>query len=423
MLALCDVNNYFVACERLYRPELLGRPVVVLSSNDGCIIARSNEVKALGIQMGQPYFQVEGFLKQNEVTVCSGNLVLYKEVSDKVMEALGRFAGPMDLEAYSIDEAFLRLPKIAEGSAVKYASQIRRYVDRMVGVPISIGLAVTKTLAKLASEKAKKTTAGILEITRENVHGILDATKVEDIWGIGHKAAEKLNRHGVVSAGDFIRKNPLWVKQQLTIRGLFTQTELLGRPCFQLVSKTPPPKSVRVSRTWGHELECFEDVWCAMLENLTKAGRRIRENGLAAGAMSLFLRYGYRHYGEYGYHIKDLSFREPIQSDVELIAALRTLMEATYCQGHKYTQGGVTLGNLGDARYRQLSLFDQEGFVRRSKLERFSRAVDALNNDMGKRIVYPASLAVQEKKWRPNRNFLSEEKWSGLRGVEGGIAL
>jgi DNA polymerase V len=163
LLALCDCNNFFASCERLYHPELRGRPVVVLSSNDGCVIARSNEAKAMGIQMGQPYFQIEAFLKKNEVVVCSSNLVLYKEVSDKVMEALSRFTA--DLEAYSIDEAFLRFPKIAEANSAAYASKIRQYVGRIVGIPISIGIAPTKTLAKLASEKAKKAESGILEIT------------------------------------------------------------------------------------------------------------------------------------------------------------------------------------------------------------------------------------------------------------------
>jgi DNA polymerase V len=174
----------------------------VLSNNDGCIISRSNEVKAMGIPMGQPYYQVEGLLRKKRVAVCSGNLVLYKEVSEKVMRALGRFTDLM--EEYSIDEAFLNFPKAAIGAPVEYASRIRRVVDRMIGIPISVGIAPTKILSKLASDRAKKTESGVLEITGRNAGEMLKTTGIGDIWGIGRKTAEKLNRYGIYNAVDFV---------------------------------------------------------------------------------------------------------------------------------------------------------------------------------------------------------------------------
>ncbi|MDR1137096.1 MAG: hypothetical protein LBK91_02125, partial [Synergistaceae bacterium] len=218
ILALCDCNNFFVSCERLRRPELRGRPVVVLSNNDGCIIARSDEVKAMGVPMGQPYFQVQSLLKKKGIVVCSGNLVLYKEISEKVMRALGRFTDAM--EAYSIDEAFLNFPASAAGDPCLYASVMRKAVARMIGVPISVGIAPTKTLSKLASERAKKTEYGVLEITERNLSEMLEVTAIGDIWGIGRKTAEKLNRHGIYNAGSFAAKDPSWVKKRLTIKGL-----------------------------------------------------------------------------------------------------------------------------------------------------------------------------------------------------------
>jgi DNA polymerase V len=245
----------------------------------------------------------------------------------------------------------------------------------------------------------------------------LDTTNVEDVWGIGPKAAEKLKRYGVASAGDFIRREPLWVKTQLTIKGLMTFYELQGRSSIPLVTQEPPPKSIHVSRTWGSVLETFDDVWGAMLDNIVKAGRQLREHELATGALSAFLRYGKRHYGECGYFSKDLSFREPILSDSELIAALKTIVETLYRQGYRYTQGGVTLGDLSQAIYRQRGLFDQEEFDRRTKLEKCSQTVDSINLQAGERIVYPASLCLKDMKWRPNRQFLSE-KWSSLRTAE-----
>jgi DNA polymerase V len=215
MLALADANNFFVSCERLYRPQLRGRPVAVLSSNDGCIVSRSNEVKAMGIPMGQPYFQIRGLLEKNGVAVCSGNLVLYKEISEKIMQALARFSA--DIEAYSIDEAFLRFPESALGAPLAYASRIRETVGRAIGIPLSVGVAPTKTLAKLAAEKAKKTAPGVLEIAEGNLGEALKSCAIQDVWGIGRKTAEILNRQGIFTAEHFAGKDPLWVKKHLKI--------------------------------------------------------------------------------------------------------------------------------------------------------------------------------------------------------------
>jgi DNA polymerase V len=403
MLALCDCNNFFVSCERLYYPELRNRPVVILSNNDGCIISRSNEVKAMGIPMGQPYFQVQALLKKKGVVVCSGNLVLYKEISEKVMQALGRFSDVV--EKYSIDEAFLNFPKSAVGDPEEYAKEIRWKVDRLVGIPVSIGVADTKTLAKLASEKAKKSGSGVLRIAPGTAKDLLDATPVGDVWGIGRKSAEYLNRWGICTAGDFARKDSLWVKKALTVKGLMTQLELRGQACLPLVAPLPP-KSIQVSRTWGSVLESHEDITSAMIDNVVKAGRLLRQDRLAAGAISVYMRYGYRHHGECGYFTEDIFFNSPIWSDIELIAAARRMIDKIYRPGYRYTQGGVTLCNFSEARFRQRELFDDGSYERRSKYERFSDAIDEINEHFGKRTIYPASLAVKDKKWRPNRKHL-----------------
>lgn len=240
MLALCDSNNFFVSCERLYRPELRGRPVVVLSSNDGCIISRSNEAKAMGITMGAPYFQIRGFLRQKGVAVCSGNLAAYKEISDRVTAVLAHCTDACEI--YSIDEAFLNIPKIADDDPARYAANVRRIVDRVVGIPVSIGVAPSKTLAKLASERAKKTDAGVLYITEGNRQEILSDTPLGDVWGIGPKAADKLTRRGLFTADDFTKMNPVHVRKLLSIRGVMTQLELAGQPCFPLVTSSALPQ-------------------------------------------------------------------------------------------------------------------------------------------------------------------------------------
>jgi DNA polymerase V len=408
MLALLDANNFFVSCERLYRPELRGRPVAVLSSNDGCIVSRSNEVKAMGIMTGQPFFQVKGLLEKKGVSVCSGNLVLYQEISQKIMSALGRFSG--EIEAYSIDEAFIRLPASAEGNPGAYAARIRETVGQIIGIPLSAGIAPTKTLAKLAAEKAKKAESGVVKISAGNLPGMLDSTAVGDVWGIGRKSAEKLNRQGIYSAGHYAAKDPVWVKKHLTSRGLMTQLELKGQPCFPLVTDPPAPKSIQVSRTWSSVLESFEDVNLAMADNVVEAGRQLRQNKLATGAMSVYVRHGYHRYGQCGYLTRDLYFARPVLSDPELLAAERWLLGKIYQPGYRYTQGGVILSQLTDPGYRRRGLFGEAADERRAKLERFSHAVDRVNERFGERTIYPAALAVKDKKWHPNRKRLSEKR-------------
>ena len=412
MLSLCDCNNFFVSCERLYRPELRNRAVVVLSSNDGCIIARSNEVKAMGIKMGEPYYQVQHLLKRKGVVVCSGNLVAYKEISEKVMQMLSRYTD--NIECYSIDEAFLNFPLRVIKNPAEYASKIRRHVDRVIGIPLSIGIAPTKTLAKLAASRAKKNESGVLEISEQNRDGILSETNAGDIWGIGYKAAEKLKRSAVITAADFVRKDPVWVKKHLTIRGVMTQYELKGQPCIPLVTQPPPAKSIQVSRTWGTVLESAEDVYCAILDNVVKAGRLLRKDRLSAGAMAVYLRHGYRHYGECKYFTEDARFKSPIMSDIELMYAARWLLGKIYRPGHRYSQGGVILCNFSDVNFRQRELFDEDFHEKRLKYERFSQAVDEINDHFGERVIYPSALAVKDKKWRPQRKFLSE-RWNSLK--------
>jgi DNA polymerase V len=193
-----------------------------------------------------------------------------------------------------------------------------------------------------------------------------------------------------------------------------TQRELNGYPCFPLVTKPAPPKSIQVSRTWGSVLESEEDVSNAILDNVVKAGWLLRQNNLAAGAMSVYIRYGYRHNGECGYFTRDVFFDEPILSDIELINAMRTILAKIYKPGYRYTQGGVILCRFSDANYRQRDLFSD--YETRSKYERLSRAVDAINEHFGERVIYPSALAVKDKKWRPHRQFLTN-RWDSLELV------
>ncbi|MDL2263079.1 Y-family DNA polymerase [Synergistaceae bacterium OttesenSCG-928-I11] len=406
LIALCDCNNFFVSCERLYDSSLKKRPVVVLSSNDGCVISRSDEVKAMGIAMGAPYYQVEGLLRKKGVAVRSGNLLLYSTVSKKVMQVLAKFTP--SLEKYSIDEAFLDLSVATISDPVSYAREIRETVLRWVGVPVSIGIASSKTLAKLAGDAAKKCD-GVLRITEGNLESFLNGTPVEDVWGIGRKTSKKLEGHGVRTAMDFVRRDPLWVKKLLSVRGLITQQELQGHPRMPLQLEEQIPKSIQVSRTYSEPLTEFRDVECAIIEHTLKAGKSLRRWNLATCAMSVFIRHGYRHHGECEYLTDDIYFNNPLMSDIELIACAREVLRRIFKEGRRITQGGVILCNFADSNFKQRELFDENNlFAIRAKFERLARATDKINEHLGKRAIFPASLAGKDGgKWRPARKMAS----------------
>ena len=357
----------------------------------------------MGIPMAEPYFRVEQFLKSKGVAVCSGNLAAYNEISDKVMAFLSRYTDC--LEVYSIDEAFFNLPENAIPDPVSYSIEVRGQLYRQIGIPLSIGVAPTKTLTKLASDKAKKTELGVMALTRKNIVPALRATPVQDVWGIGRKNADKLNRWGIITAFDFAGKDPVWIKKVMSIRGVITQYELRGQPCIPLVTEPAPPKSIQVSRTWGQKITSIDDVERAIIDNILKAGTLLRRDRLAAKAMAVYIRRGYRHHGECGYLSEDFYFGEPVMSDIELIDAARYLLRKIFVPGYQYTQGGITLCNFTDANYRQRTLFGNDN-ERKAKYETISRVTDEINEFLGHRAIYPATLAVKDKPWKPYRNHL-----------------
>lgn len=396
LLALCDCNNFFVSCERLFRPELRGRPVVVLSSNDGCVISRSNEAKAMGIPMGEPYFKVKELFVRKGVTVFSGNHELYGEISDRVMRIL---AGCSDsIEVYSIDEAFLNLAILSVGDPVAYAGTIRRTVGRWVGIPISIGIAGTKTLAKLAAERAKRDPSGVVALRgKEEIGEALADTQIGDVWGVGPKSGRLLERCGVRTALDLAKKDLLWVRKKLSMRGVMTAMELRGCPCAGLETARPAAQSIQASRSFGQELSTIEELSAPVAEHVLDAAARLRSAGLAARKLEVCIRTGY-HGGANQYFSGDTTFDEPLLSDQELISAALAILRGIHRPGRSYTKAGVTLSNLSSAAHRQRTLFAHS--PRRDKLERLATVSDMINDRFGGRVFYPALLASKSQSWR-----------------------
>ena len=266
MYGLADCNNFYASCERVFDPSLAGRPVVVLSNNDGCVIARSNEAKALGIGMGVPYFQIRELAARGGVAVFSSNFVLYGDMSERVMDTL-RSLVPRT-EVYSIDEAFLCFDQTDPRALGEFGRRIAHTVRRNTGIPVSLGIAPTKTLAKIASKLCKqypKLDGCCCMYRQKDIEKVLRGFPVGDIWGIGRRHAERLRRRGVATAWDFTRLTPEWVRREMAVTGLRTWQELRGEPCFGLETAPVRKQQICVSRTFARDISDPEELRLSLI--------------------------------------------------------------------------------------------------------------------------------------------------------------
>jgi DNA polymerase V len=290
VIALVDCNNFYASCERVFNPKLRNKPVVVLSNNDGCVVARSDEAKALGIPGGIPAFKIDHLLRSGEVFACSSNYALYGDMSRRVMETLLHFTP--GIEVYSIDEAFLNLSGFARGSLADYGRLIRRTVIRWTGIPVSIGIAETKALAKIANRLAKKSpkAEGVLDLTASLYQEkALAVTDVEDVWGIGRRYAKFLKKHGIETALDLRNAEDSWVKKHLSVVGLRLVKELRGVPCISLEVDLPAKKEICVSRSFGKPVTSVWEMREAVAMYATRAGEKLRMECSAAGVIMVFM--------------------------------------------------------------------------------------------------------------------------------------
>jgi DNA polymerase V len=289
-IALVDCNNFYVSCERVFDPKLAGRPVVVLSNNDGCIIARSEEAKALGIKMGALLFKTEHIVDAYDVAVYSSNYPLYGDMSQRVMGALQEFTP--EVEVYSIDEAFLRLEAGPDLTLAERAAEVREKVGRWTGIPVSIGIAPTKTLAKLASRVVKRApvTHGVFDlISPSDQTAVLDETPVEDLWGVGPAYSALLHKAGVETARKLRDADRRWVRRRMTVVGARIVEELRGVSCLPVEQCPPAKKSVTCSRSFGALVESVSEMREAVAVYTTRAAERLRKHGMAAGVVTVFI--------------------------------------------------------------------------------------------------------------------------------------
>lgn len=394
--ALVDCNNFYVSCERLFNPTLAGAPVVVLSNNDGCVVARSNEAKRLGIGMGQPLFEVRDIVRRHGVRCFSSNYPLYGDISARVMATLERFSP--EVEIYSIDEAFLGLdgappaqsapaqgppahtplapspltgapdapPAAAPGTdpppdhpLSTQAREIRRTVGRWTGIPVSIGVAATKTLAKVAGEIAKGMEQGIRILEPADTAAALAGTPVEEVWGVGRRYAALLQRQGVRDALALRELDDRWVRANMTVVGLRTVMELRGIPCIALEDQPPPRRSMICSRTFGHLITDRDLLAEAVASYAARLGEKLRAQRLAAAQMRLFLVTSGAAWDFERRLSPAASCRLPVATSYtpDLAAAALALLAALYVDGYRYYKAGIMLDGLVPEDGVQTNLF------------------------------------------------------------------
>lgn len=395
---MVDCNNFYVSCERVFDGTLEGRPVVILSNNDGCVISRSDEAKALGIEMGDPLFKRQAFFERQRVRILSSNYALYGDMSARVMQVLSRFSP--DVERYSIDEAFLRVPELPREELRAVAERIRRTVLRWTGVPVGVGAARTKTLAKIANRLAKKTpgSGGVwLLDDPADIEERLAGIEVGDVWGIGRRHAEFLRARGVGTALRLARQPRDWVRRHLALPGLRTAMELGGEPCIPFEENPLPARSLLCSRSFGTRVSDLGSLEEALSTHAQQAAEKLRRKGLRAGAVQAFLETSRFRPEEYFAHSGCQAFAAPTAYTPDLHAAALRILRVLYRPGHAYQRIGVLLLDLVPEGARQLTFWDlaAEAPARQALM----RAVDRINATYGRGTLALAAAGLGAKAW------------------------
>lgn len=415
MIALVDCNNFYVSCERVFAPRLNGRPVVVLSNNDGCVISRSQEAKSLGIRMGEPFFKRRRTLDRQGVEIFSSNYPLYADLSDRVMNILSQFTN--ELEIYSIDEAFLSI-KGKSSSAIVRAREIERIVRKWTGIPVSVGTARTKVLAKIANETAKKHAdqGGVCDLSgipKKRLDDILDRFPIEEVWGIGYRYAELLRKHGIDTALKLKNSDIRWVRKNLTVTGEKIVRELNGMQCFEISTAFKNKKKITCSRSFGVRVTEPENLKEALSSYTMIAASKLRKQKSLCKGIYVFITTGRFDKDAYS---KGLSRSLPAATadTSKLITAGHDLLNKIFRDGKRYAKAGVVLFDITPEKETPSDLFLRT--YQESGKDRLMSTLDALNDKWGSGTVEYASAGI-DRTWKMSQKFLSAKyttSWSSL---------
>ncbi len=399
VFALIDCNAFYVSCERVFNPKLNNRPVVALSNNDGCIISRSKEAKALGIKMGVPLFKVKDIVEKEKVVVFSSNYTLYADMSRRVMNIISS-SSPYT-EIYSIDEAFVELSSLPIDYE-SYAHQLRQTILQHTGIPVSIGIASTKTLAKVANHKAKKDDSlnGVCSLVNyNNIDQILELTEVGDVWGVGRRLSKKLINHGIHNAKLLKNCSDSWIRKMMSVNGLKTITELRGISCIPLEEYSMTRKSCCTTRSFGKLLTNLDDIEQAVTTFARRAAERIRSESLAASCVSVFVRTNpFDKKIAYYSNGASRTLSHPTHDSITIIETSLLLTKRIFKNNYQYKKAGVLLSGLCDESEIQETLFEKN-YNQNSDL---MSAVDAINYRYGRDTLQMAS-ECKVGNWRQKR--------------------
>ncbi|MCX7696883.1 MAG: Y-family DNA polymerase [Bacteroidales bacterium] len=382
MFALVDCNNFYVSCELVFRPDLRGKVVVVLSNNDGCVISRSNEAKKLGIPMGVPFFEIKPLLDLHNGTYFSSNFMLYGDMSRRVMTLLQEFAPA--IEIYSIDEAFLDFRGFSpEPSLREYGLKIKKYIYQCTGIPISIGIAPTKALAKVANKIAKtfpEKTQGVYAIDDERKREkALKWLPVEDVWGIGSRWSARFHKIGIKTAYDFTQLSDEWVRKRMTIVGLRLKKELMGESCFELEENLNVRSSISVSRSFYEELTTFNEVYERIATFVSRGAFKLRKQNSVAGMLMVYLRSNPFKNNEKIFFRQGLArLSHRTDSTIELLHYAKSVLQKIY-EPHPIKKAGIILMDLVSSEARELSFFHEY----LAKHEQLMHVLDKVNEKYG----------------------------------------
>ncbi len=378
IFALVDCNNFYVSCERVFDPHLNNKPVVVLSNNDGCVVARSNEAKAIGIPMGIPYFKVKDQLEKHHVEVYSSNYALYADMSSRVMQTLAEFTP--EIEVYSIDEAFLDLSGIP-ADLTKYCREMKATVKQWMGIPVSVGIAPTKILAKAANKIAKKSkkAGGVLDLSDSlYLNKALEKIELEDIWGVARRTAKKLRKIGIQNAKQLRDADAERVRKTFGVVGVRTVYELRGISCYPLESNPPAKKGITCSRGFGRPVTDLDELMEATSQYAARAGEKLREEKKAASCMTVFVMTNRFDSDQSYYNSATVKFLTPTQNTPELIESARKIVKKLYRQGQEFKKSGLMLTGLVNEDNIQENFFNT---VSRSRSKKLMKTIDRINRD------------------------------------------
>lgn len=414
MFALVDCNNFYASCERIFRPDLIKKPIVVLSNNDGCVIARSNEAKELGIPMGAPAFEYEQLFTKQHVQVFSANFALYGDMSNRVMNILGEFSP--DIEIYSIDEAFLKLTGFKHFNLSDYGDQMRSKVKKWTGIPISVGIAPTKALAKAANRIAKKypdkTNGTYIIDSEEKRLKALKWLKIEDVWGIGRQHSKKLKLKNILTAYDFTQLSDEWVKKNMSIVGLRLKHDLQGIPTLDL-EEAQPKKNIATTRSFEANYTKYEQLAERVSTFAASCAEKLRQQNSCCNSLMVFI-HSNGHRKDLPQYNRNIVIKLPFatNSSIELSKFATQALKQIFKEGYHYKKAGVIVQDFSSEKMTQATLFE-------SRDERhipLMKALDTLNTTFGQQKI---RLASQDAKriWKMKQEKLSPRYTTDLKDI------